>query len=230
MLVKTQIALFEALSNKLMFQGELSADYTPDQAPIVVAYNSSEYISLLSNAPGIPHISVQKLEVAGVSGGIDRVGMWGRSLPFWEFLDQDVRTIVAANDPPESRIMMFQLDIRSPNQLWLSQIESSLERLFCPLYSVKIPGQPLGSVVGDILMPIRMQLTDSVYIADLEDDVSSRYFRNTRRVRVETWLLPSTQALGSKRGLRFEKPVLEALVSIRDQHDRVQDTLTVIPE
>lgn len=190
MIVATHKNLYELLNGVLLYAEELDEEFfTADTAPRVTRWGSSEYRGLLDEQ--IPHIAIQPIRM--MSENIDRAIAWQRLSTLWRYTDENDMTLgVHENQQPEPRIIEWQLDVRSPYDIWLTMIEQELDKLFNPIKDVTLTAQPLGATIGDIEFVVRYFGGDLIRVRSAADEVGTRMLRSTMRLTAHTWLLPSS--------------------------------------
>jgi len=193
MILATEIKLFELLDTLPVYQESFSLDtyngYTPDSSMTVVRYGASEYLQLL-DAPQItrPFCAVQRMNRPEIS--TTRPLATGARI--WDHLDVPTNENAIQAPYPRPVDLEWQLDIRSPHDTWLTQIEVEIDRYFGPVYDTVIDAAPLGSTIGAISFPVRFVFQGAGRMSDRQDEVKSRYFRTVYRVQGQTRLMPAS--------------------------------------
>lgn len=189
MILQSQDHLFTMLEGLPSFTaGKLSLAYNDYDGevlttPAIVRYNPSEYLTKLSTEPARPHIAVQVRRISDSGMMQDR-----KRVPFWA----RTGTTAVKNDAPQMLRVEMQLDVRTPFDVWTSQITTEILRKWYPWTLQTLYAAPLGDAIGDLPFDVRYWFEPSMRNDDVEDEVKARYFRETMLVNVDTWLLPGT--------------------------------------
>lgn len=188
MLIKTDSALYTALKDVLFYQDNLSLDYTPDSAPRVVRFNTSEYVDTLSN-PKIPSLAIEY--VSDDYDDEERPPLATGSR-IWTHTDI-TKDEAVLNRRPIPVIVEYILHVRSPKDLWTRQIEAEVARLLMPLYEITLQANVFGdpTLLMDIPIRYRFQNFTRRPIFDRQE----RMFESRAPIKVLTWLLPSNTSI-----------------------------------
>jgi len=225
-LIQTDQALFQMLRERPLYQRDLYDDpdtlaYTPDSTPRVVRWGSSEYVDLLKEHEVTePFVSVSFLREDNETGDRHYVA-GGRGV---------LRSVDASGDDvasiryPTPVNVHYQLDIRSPHDLWLRQIETEIQRRFVPELTVGLRVRVLGPSLPPEVVPVRFYVGSPQRLDDLSVFENERLLRSALRVMVESWLFPGSDAL------RMLKTVKTTEIEIIDTDDELLDEFEVSAE
>ncbi|MCK4500853.1 hypothetical protein KAU11_10160, partial [Candidatus Babeliales bacterium] len=128
MLVKTDKALFDALSGALLYDTDPDIDYTVDTAPRVCRFNSSEYQSLMDDGT-IPFVSIEYTDDDYDANERPPIADGDRVYQYTDINKTDVRM----NRHPIPVIVNYTIHVKSPKDLWQREIETEIARLLMPL-------------------------------------------------------------------------------------------------
>lgn len=212
MLVKTDDQLYKDLETALLYQAALpdsGVDYTPDTSPRVVRWGSSEYVTLVDNG-NVPFIAVQLM---GDDWDHEERPPMGFGLRLWDHTSAPNKTEVAQNKRPVPVVINYQLDIRSPKDLWLRQIETEIARANIPWREHTFAEPVLGATAPLVDIPIRFRY-DRVDRRSTIETKQERRLRSVFSVTVNSWLLPSSDSLVLKK--TYKTAEVDILAPVED--------------
>ena len=194
MLLHLDNFLYTQLSSMLMYNqsqdGAEALSAANDATVRVVRWNCSEYHALYDDGT-VPFIAIQLLG--------DNYEDPHRGVPpsaqIWDYTD-DTRTDVAINWHPVPVDVSFQLEIISPDDLWLQRIKKTIAQYFWRRLVVRLTLQGLGPQVGDQSWPSTFTLLNPRMIGDLNGGgamvrkwaETQRFFRAVLPLEAGSWL------------------------------------------